>query len=61
MITSLVLFENVKKECSRVDDTDMSVEKRLNDIPPPNVVVEQRNLPVFQLCNVERGRGNFTA
>ena len=61
MITSLVLFENVKKECSRGDNADVSIGKRLNDIAPPNVVVEQRNLPVFQLCNVERGRGNFTA
>ena len=55
MITSLFSLKNVKKECSRGDDTDMSVGKRLNDIPPPNVVVEQRNLPVFRLCDMERG------
>ena len=34
----------------------MSVKKRLNDISPPNVVVGQRNLPVFQLCDIQRGR-----
>ena len=48
-----------ENECIRGDDAEMSVKKRLNDISPPNVVVGQRNLPVFQLCNVERGRGKF--
>ena len=48
-----------EKECSRGDDADMSVGKRLNDIAPPNVVVEQRNLPVFRLCDVERGGGEI--
>ena len=35
----------------------MSVKKRLNDISPTNVVVGQRNLPVFQLYDIERGGG----
>ena len=45
-----------KKECIRGDDAEMSVKKRLNDISPPNVVVGQRNLPVFELCDIQRGR-----
>ena len=38
----------------------MSVKKRLNDISHTNVVVGQRNLPVFQLYDIERGGGGFT-